>query len=46
MQHATEIDPAVATRYGARFLVEDAPDDELPEVGMPPRTPCDSSRGS
>ena len=34
MQHASEIDPAVATRYGARFLVEDAPDGELPEMGM------------
>src|SRR4051794_37227967 len=34
MQHATEIDPAVAIRYGARFLVEDAPDTALPEVGM------------
>ena len=34
MQHASEIDEAVATRYGARFLIEDAPDGELPDAGM------------
>ena len=34
MQHASEIDEAVATRYGARFLIEDAPDGDLPDTGM------------
>jgi glutamate decarboxylase len=33
--YATEIDEAVATRYGNRFLIEEAPDRELPDVGMP-----------
>jgi glutamate decarboxylase len=33
--YATEIDEAVATRYGNRFLIEEVPDNELPDVGMP-----------
>jgi glutamate decarboxylase len=32
--YATEVDGAVANRYGNRFLVEEAPSHELPEVGM------------
>src|SRR5215204_3227736 len=34
MAYATDIDGAVATRYGNRFLVEDVPDGHLPDVGM------------
>src|SRR5215213_3468449 len=33
--YATEIDVAVAARYGNRFLVDEAPQRDLPEVGMP-----------
>ena len=33
--YASDIDGALATRYGNRFLIEDAPDGDLPEVGMP-----------
>ena len=35
MAYATEIDVAVAARYGNRFLVDEAPQRDLPEVGMP-----------
>jgi glutamate decarboxylase len=34
VHYATEIDGAVATRYGNRFLVEAVPDTDLPDVGM------------
>ena len=34
MRYATDVDGAVATRYGNRFLVEDVPDGHLPDVGM------------
>jgi glutamate decarboxylase len=34
VQYATEVDGAVATRYGNRFLVEAVPDNALPDVGM------------
>ena len=37
MEYATEIDRALATRYGNGFLVEDAPDGHLPEIGMAAR---------
>jgi glutamate decarboxylase len=33
--YATEIDEAVALRYGNRFLVDEAPSSEMPDVGMP-----------
>ena len=35
MHHATEIDPAMAARYGNRFLVDEVPSMALPEAGMP-----------
>ena len=35
MHHATEFDPAMAARYGNRFLVNEVPSMALPEVGMP-----------
>src|SRR3954451_6525168 len=35
VQHATEIDPAMAARYGNRFLVDEVPSMALPEEGMP-----------
>jgi glutamate decarboxylase len=35
VHHATEIDPAVAARYGNRFLVDEVPSMVLPEEGMP-----------
>src|SRR4026209_1599725 len=34
VHHATEIDPALAVRYGNRFLVNEVPSVDLPEVGM------------
>jgi glutamate decarboxylase len=34
VQYATEIDGAVATRYGNKFLIDAVPDNALPEVGM------------
>ena len=34
MEYATEIDRALAIRYGNRFLIEDAPDGHLPDTGM------------
>jgi glutamate decarboxylase len=34
VQYATEIDAAVATRYGNKFLIDAVPDQALPEVGM------------
>ena len=36
MEHATEVDGALATRYGNKFLVDAVPDHALPEVGMAP----------
>jgi glutamate decarboxylase len=35
VHHATEIDPAVAARYGNRFLVDEVPSMVLPAEGMP-----------
>ena len=35
MQHSTEIDPAMAARYGNRFLVDEVPSMALPDEGMP-----------
>ena len=35
VQHATEIDPAMAARYGNRFLVDEVPGMALPDEGMP-----------
>jgi glutamate decarboxylase len=35
VHHATEIDPAMAARYGNRFLVDEVPSMALPEEGMP-----------
>jgi glutamate decarboxylase len=34
VQSATEIDGAMATRYGNKFLVDAVPDNALPEAGM------------
>jgi glutamate decarboxylase len=33
--YATEIDEAVAIRYGNRFLIDEVPDRDFPDVGMP-----------
>src|SRR5829696_2854956 len=35
VEYVTDIDGALATRYGNRFLVDAAPDRDLPDVGMP-----------
>ena len=35
MGYATDIEGALASRYGNRFLVDAAPDRDLPDVGMP-----------
>ena len=34
MSHAIEIDEAAASRYGNRFLIEEAPAKKFPDVGM------------
>jgi glutamate decarboxylase len=33
---STDVDPALVDRYGGRWLVEGAPDDEIPKDGMTP----------
>jgi glutamate decarboxylase len=35
VQYETDIDGALATRYGTRFLVDAPPNRDLPDVGMP-----------
>jgi len=35
VEYATDIDGGLATRYGNGFLVDAAPDRDLPDVGMP-----------
>ena len=40
VHHATEIDPAMAARYGNRFLVDEVPSVVLPEAGMPAPERC------
>ena len=35
MHYATEIDEALANRYGSQYLVDEVPSQRLPDVGMP-----------